>query len=96
MIRFVIDEIIIKNAYPDQNALQIFGSINNMSIIYEQFFSNLFNFKATIEIKNLAIIRFWTDLTSLVAEKGNIQMNFLFKCSVLAQKIDSQIENEAL
>jgi hypothetical protein len=65
-----------------------------MSSIYEKFYSNLYNFKATVQIKNLAIIRFWTDLTSLVAEKGDIQMNFLFKCSVQAQKIDGDNEND--
>jgi len=41
-----------------------------MSSVYEKFYSNLFNFKATIKIKYLSIIRFWTDLTSLIAEKG--------------------------
>jgi hypothetical protein len=59
-----------------------------MSTIYEKFFSNLFNFKSTVKIKNISIIRFWTDFTALVAEQGGIQQNFLFKCSEIAFKID--------
>ena len=59
-----------------------------MSTIYEKFYSNLFNFKSTVKIKNLSIIRFWTDFTALVAEQGGIQQNFLFKCSNIASKID--------
>jgi hypothetical protein len=81
MIRFIIDEVIIKNAHPGDSGLHKLKTINNMSSVYEKFYSNLFNFKSTVQIKNLSIIRFWTDLTSLVAEKGGIQMNFLFTCS---------------
>ena len=44
-----------------------------MSPIYEKFYSNLFNFKSTVNLKNLSIIRFWTDFTALVAEQGGIQ-----------------------
>lgn len=66
-----------------------------MSSIYEKFYSNLFNFKSTVNLKNLSIIRFWSDFTSLVAEQGGIQQNFLFKCSDIASKIDGDIdENE--
>lgn len=66
-----------------------------MSLIYEKFYSNLFNFKSTVNLKNLSIIRFWTDFTALVAEQGGIQQNFLFKCSDIASKIEEDIdENE--
>ena len=63
-----------------------------MSTIYEKFFSNLFNFKSTVNLKNLSIIRFWTDFTALVAEQGGIQQNFLFRCSEIAFKIDGDID----
>jgi hypothetical protein len=96
MIRKILDVYIIKNSQPDQYALHNLKSINNMSTIYEKFFSNLFNFKSIVKLKNLSIIRFWTDFTALVAEQGGIQQNFLFECSKIAFKIDGDIdENES-
>jgi hypothetical protein len=96
MIRKILDVYIIKYSQPDQFALHSLKSINNMSSIYDKFHSNLFNFKSTVKIKNLSIIRFWTDFTSLVAEQGGIQQNFLFKCSDIAFKIDREDdENES-
>ena len=55
-----------------------------MSSIYEKFYSNLFNFKFTIKIKNLSIIKFWMEFTALVAEQDENQQKFLFKCSECA------------
>jgi hypothetical protein len=44
----------------------------------------------------LSIIRFWTDFTALVAEQGGIQLHFLFRCSDIASKIDTDDdENES-
>jgi hypothetical protein len=94
MIRKILDVYIIKNSQPDQYALHNLKSINNMSTIYEKFYSNLFNFKSTVKIKNLSVIRFWTDFTALVAEQGGIQQNFLFKCSEIAFKIDGDDDDE--
>ena len=93
MIRKILDVYIIKNSQPDQYALHNLQSINNMSTIYEKFYNNLFNFKSTVNIKNLPNIRFWTDFTALVAEQGDLQQNFLFKCSEIALKIDGQIDD---
>jgi len=70
MIRYIIDVILISNAYPDAQVLKKLGSIDNLAIILEKIFSSLVSFEQSVKLKRLPIIRFWSDFTNVIAEQG--------------------------
>jgi hypothetical protein len=49
--------------------------------------------ETSFKLKNINIIKFWSDFTSLIATLGNIHVHFLFECSILANKLD-EIDKE--
>jgi hypothetical protein len=48
--------------------LKKLGTIDNLAIILEKIFSSLVTFESTVKLKRLPIIRFWSDLTNVIAE----------------------------
>jgi len=44
--------------------------------------------ESSFKLKNINIMKFWSDFTSLIATLGNIHFDFLFECSTLANKLD--------
>jgi len=67
MIGQILDELIV-DCYPDMSNIQSVGDINKFSALLEKFYGLIHGVTTNnINLENICILRFWTDLTILVA-----------------------------
>jgi hypothetical protein len=61
----------------------------------EKLFMSLLTLKSQLKLKNIKIIKFWSDFTALIATLGENHKHFLIECSNLAIKLDKINKNRS-
>jgi hypothetical protein len=91
----IIDQDIIKGCYPNQGNINETQRFNNLAHLIEKLFRSLLTMESQLNLKNINIIKFWSDFTTLIATLGDIHSHFLVECSNDAMKIDEIDENRS-
>ena len=84
----IIDQEIIKGCYPTVGNIGELQNLNNFAHLLEKLFRSLLTMESQLKLKNMNIIKFWSEFTTLIATLGGIHLHFLIDCSNDAIKID--------
>ena len=84
----IIDQEIIKGCYPNVGNIGELQNLNNFAHLLEKLFRSLLTMEAQLKLKNMNIIKFWSEFTTLIATLGGIHLHFLIDCSNVAIKIE--------
>jgi hypothetical protein len=85
-----LDEEVIAGCYPDPRSQDKLKNINNLAHLLEKLLRTLLAMETQVKMKNTSIIRFWSELSSTIAQIGEENVHFLFECSAKAQKLDKK------
>jgi hypothetical protein len=75
--------------------IENFKSLNELAHLIEKLFRSLMAIESQLKLKFINIIKFWSDLTTLIANLGGIHQPFLIKCSNLARELDKKNINKS-
>jgi hypothetical protein len=84
----ILDCEVIKGCYPDRGSLQELKSVNNLAHLTEKLYRTILKTETSFKLKNTNLIKFWSEITSLIATLGGVHLDFLFDCSNRAKELD--------